>query len=266
MNSKTEARILRACYSFLVPLARVLLRNGISFREFSELSRIAFVHVAGRDYGIRGRPTNVSRVAAMTGIGRKEIRRLRLLGGEYERDPRLELNPLTDVLHHWYTDPRYLDSSGLPLKLPYRKGPVSFCNLVKQTAGDVPAGAIKVELTRCGAVREDGEGYLTALRRHVVPEAFDEKLISAMAFGLRGLVTTIAHNSDPERVTEPHIERVVHSDPLTLESRKVLRELLRKRIMAFTEEVDDLFSIENQAGSSPRSRIGVGVYYYEDDE
>ena len=199
-----RSRLLRACYSFLVPVARFLLRSGIGFREFAEISRIAFVEVAGTDYGIRGRPTNISRVSAMTGIGRKEVKRVRELRDEYADDPRVELSPLSDLLHHWFTDPNYLDSKGKPKTLAYRSGSNSFTDLVKRCAGDLPAGAIKVELIRCGAVTKDADGYLRAQRRHLVPEAFDEKLMTSMTFGLRGLASTIAFNTNPRR-TGRHI-------------------------------------------------------------
>ena len=87
-----------------------------------------------------------------------------------------------------------------------------------------------------------------------------------MAFGLRGLATTIAHNTNPNRTTDLFIERVVHSDPLTADSKSVLREILRSRITVFTEEIDDLFSGKDEPETTDTSRIGVGVYYYEDDE
>jgi hypothetical protein len=241
------------------------LRSGISYREFSELSKIAFVDVALRDYGIRGRPTNVSRVTAMTGIGRKDVRRVRELSTQYAGDQRVAFSPLSDVLHHWYTDPRFLDSNGLPRPLPAHDGPDSFMNLVKACAGDVPVGAIKVELIRCGAVAEAPDGYLRPLRRYVVPEAFDEKLINSLAFALRGLASTIAYNTNPNRTDEARIERVVHSDPIDSTAKQAISHVLRERLVAFTEDIDNLFS-RIEPCSDPTERIGVGVYYYEDDK
>jgi len=78
-DTNIRARLLHACYSFMVPVARFLLRSGISFTEFSEVTRMAFVEVASRDYGLRGTTTNVSRVAALPGISRKEDTGLRRL-------------------------------------------------------------------------------------------------------------------------------------------------------------------------------------------
>lgn len=260
----TRTRLLRACYSFLVPVARFLLRNGISFREFAEISRVAFVEVAGNDYGLRGRPTNVSRVSAMTGIGRKEVRRIRGRRTEYPENPRIDLSPLSDVLHRWFTDPTYLTKAGRPKRLPFAKGRSSFSRLVKECAGDLPAGAIKVELIRCGAVSEELPGRLSAKRRHVVPEGLDEKLVSSMVFGLRALASTIAFNSShPENVGR--IERFVESDPLTEFGIETIRKQVRDQITNFTEGVDDFFSHAERPPQLAGRRIGVGVYYYEDD-
>jgi hypothetical protein len=267
-KATTRTRLLRACFSFLVPVARFLLRNGISFSEFSEISRIAFVKVAGIDYGIRGRPTNVSRVSAMTGIGRKEVRRLRQLKEEFQDNPRVELSPLSDVLQRWFTDQLYLNSAGKPKVLRYSTGRASFVRLVKESAGDLPAGAIKVELIRCGAVTEDRAGRLTAQRRYVVPEGLDERLITSMVFGLRGLASTIAFNSS--EIAQPseslgRIERFIESDPLTDAGVAQFRRQLRKEISSFADGVDDLLSQGERSSPTAGKRIGVGVYYYEDD-
>lgn len=93
-------RVLNSCYSVLVPVARFLLRCGVSFREFEELARTAFVDVARDEYGIRGRPANISRISVVTGISRKEASRIRGLIHTYGSSPREEISPLGDILHH----------------------------------------------------------------------------------------------------------------------------------------------------------------------
>lgn len=265
-RADTRTRILRACYAFLIPVARFLLNSGISFREFSEISRAAFVEVAGRDFGKRGRPTNISRVSAMTGIGRKEVKRVRELSKDYTDDPRIELSPLSDILQRWYTDPTYLDGEGIPRPLPYRDTDLSFSDLVRQCGGDVPPGAIKVELIRCGAVAEDADGNLIAKRRHVVPEAFDEKLVTSMTFGLRGLASTIAYNSNPNRKAAARFERVVRSNPVTNQSLEHLRPLLHERLTSISVEIDDLFASIDRQVQGVSKRVGVGLFFYEEND
>ena len=63
MQNDIQRQILGAVLLVIRPIARALLRAGIGYREFAEICKTAFVDVAGKDYGLRGRPTNISRVA-----------------------------------------------------------------------------------------------------------------------------------------------------------------------------------------------------------
>jgi hypothetical protein len=262
MNStNTRERVLRACYSVMVPIARFLLRSGVGFKEFADVSRMAFVNVASRDYGLRGRLTNISRVAAMTGIGRKEVTKLRSAPARYDHSVRVQVGPLSDVLQRWHTDRAYIDKRGRPkvLHLP------AFERLVRVCAGDIPPGAIKVELIRCGSIREDPKGRLHALRRGVVPIELDEKLIAGMVFGLRGLASTIAFNTSTNELgAAGRIERFCLSDEMTEESIRAMHPVLREQIQAFADQMTDL--IAQPPPATGGRRIGVGIYYYEDDQ
>jgi hypothetical protein len=143
--------------------------------------------------------------------------------------------------------------------------PISFEHLVRCCLGDIPAGAIRVELLKYGAIAVEPTGRLVARRREVVPDAFDEKLITSMSFNLRALASTIAFNSNPSRVGSGRIERFVQSTSLGPQAKSTLRTVLRQRIIAFTEEIDDLFSGRRGGEPDDRGRVGLGVYYYEDD-
>jgi len=60
----------------LRPLARLLLRNGVAYADFSAVARRIFVEVASEDFGLPGRKQSVSRVSILTGVNRKEVKRL----------------------------------------------------------------------------------------------------------------------------------------------------------------------------------------------
>ena len=74
---EVKEHVIRSCRYLLLPVVRFLLRNGVTWDEFGELSKGAFVKVARDDYGIEGRPTNNSRVAMLTGLSRREVARVR---------------------------------------------------------------------------------------------------------------------------------------------------------------------------------------------
>ena len=263
MNAaNTHNRLMRACYSFMLPIARLLLRSGVGFKEFAEISRMAFVEVASRDYGLRGRPTNLSRVAAMTGVPRKLVKRLRNAG--YEDDVRVELGLLQDILERWYTDKNFLDRKGKPKPLPMHSRRFSFASLVKACARDLPAGAVRTELIRFGSVEEDAKGRLHPTRRGIVPDGLEDKLVTAMVFGLRGLASTVAFNASVTRAPAAgRIERFCLSDGISEESIGAMRGVLRGRVQAFANQMTDLLAQPERAVGG--RRIGVGVFYYEDD-
>ena len=57
-------------------LVRTLLRNGISYGEFDQVARKYFVDVAYRDLAPAGKKQTVSNVAILTGLNRKEVKKL----------------------------------------------------------------------------------------------------------------------------------------------------------------------------------------------
>ena len=81
MEKAVSRNVLSACRLWLKPVARWLLRSGVTWKEFAELARSAFVDTAFEEFGIRGRPTNVSRVALLTGLSRRSAVALRMSRG-----------------------------------------------------------------------------------------------------------------------------------------------------------------------------------------
>jgi hypothetical protein len=198
MQDDIQRQILGAFLIALRPIARILLRFGIGFREFAELAKTAFVDVASKDYGLRGRPTNISRVAVMTGLTRKEVRRIREKIEQGDEFVVVKSTPLSAILHRWHAEDEFLDSSGRPARLPFSGEKGSFSSLVKRFGGDIPPGAMRTELKRVGAIREEN-GQLKVVSRTLHPSGMHDKLITAIVHGLYPLTATIAHNLDPER-------------------------------------------------------------------
>ena len=117
MQDEIQRQILGAVLLVLRPLTRALLKVGVGYREFSEIAKTAFVQTASQDYGLRGRPTNISRVAVMTGLTRKEVSRIRNKAGSSAETVVMKTTPVSQVLHRWHTDREFLNSSGMPMIL-----------------------------------------------------------------------------------------------------------------------------------------------------
>ena len=272
MKDSVQRQVLSALLVALRPIAKMLLRSGIGYREFNEISKSAFVDVATKDYGLRGRPTNISRVAVMTGLTRKEIRRIRdkIAGGE--ESVVAKSTPLGEVLHRWYSDKKFLSEFGYPLDLPFDSdtNSTSFTALVKRSAGDIPPGALRTELKRTGAIEETPEGLLRPLARGALAKESHDKLITGLVRGIYPLATAIAHNAESENDDDLWIQRTVSTRSVRNEDLTRIRRVSRDRLEDLTESIDDLFvayetlhSADVENTKNEYSSVGLGVFYYE---
>jgi hypothetical protein len=269
MQDDIQRQVLGAFLVVLKPIARILLRFGIGFREFSEIAKTAFVDVASSDFGLRGRPTNISRVAVMTGLTRKEVRRLRNKIESGEHALVVRTTPLCEVLHKWHSEEEFLNESGRASVLPYAGRTSSFSSLVKRFGGDIPPGAMRTELKRVGAVEEDESGNLRVVRRTVTPKGAHENLTAALAHSVYPMISTIAHNIDPEREGETWAQMTAFTQSVRTSDIPRLRRISSDRLSEVSESFDDLFmayeSLHESGGDDPdRNTIAVGVFYFED--
>jgi len=135
----------------LRPIARWLLRSGVTWKEFADLSRGVFVVTASEEFGIRGRPTNVSRVALLTGQSRRDVRRLLACARSAVPDAADEaLNHASRVLSGWHLDADFLEPDGRPRTLPADGPGPSLEHLLRRYAGDIPTTALVKELQKTG--------------------------------------------------------------------------------------------------------------------
>lgn len=269
MQDEIQRRILGAFLVVLRPIARILLRFGIGFREFSEIAKTAFVDVASSDYGLRGRPTNISRVAVMTGLTRKEVKRLRDKIESGEDRLAVKTTPLCEILHKWHAEDDYLDRLGRPAKLPFAGDSPSFAELVRKFGGDIPPGAMRTELKRVGAIQEEKDGTLRVIRRSVTPAGKHDNLIAALAHSAYPLLTTIAHNINTEDQNERWAQFTTFTQSVKTSDIRRVRRISFDRLVEVSESFDDLFIAyeslhEADTDEEHRNRIAVGVFYFED--
>jgi hypothetical protein len=268
--------MLACLHDVLKPVVRLLLLCGIGYREFSAVAKGAFVQVASEDYGIRGRPTNASRVAAMTGLSRKEVGRIRTDTPIIRWSPDMETTPVNSILHHWHFDPDFSEVPGKPKVLPL-EGETSFSALVKRYAGDIPAGAMKAEFTRTGIALERPNDMLSVVKRYALPSSFDEDYVRMSAFSFRNLGNTIVHNAAvrgagggaESRVERGRFERFAHSDWLLPDSVREFEYWVRSEGARFLESADHWIGTHeiprNARDSTAPRNIGVGIYFFIDD-
>lgn len=267
MQNNSNNAVLSALFAALRPIARLLMKAGVGYREFAEVAKCAFVDVSTSDFGLRGRPTNISRVAVMTGLTRKEVKRLRdkiSAGTEVEST---KVIPLTEIIHQWHADADYLDERGKPLELPFDGAELSFASLVKKYGGDIPPGAMRTELKRVNAIEEKPDGTLIVERRHIRPVEVEKIVESALGQAVFGLASAINNNLD-KKDQHGWIQRVATTTRIRSDDRARVRGISRDRAEEFITSIDDLFSAyetiyPDESPETEESVVGVGVYYFE---
>lgn len=268
MGSPVQRKILDALLMTLRPLARALLRSGIGYTEFADMAKLAFVNVAAEEFGVRGRATNTSRIAAMTGISRKEVKRIKDLGPGALVDDFVTESPASVVLQYWHSDPDFVAADGQPAVLEYDSGDNSFAKLVAKYAGDIPPGAMRAELKRVGAVEEADAKRLVALHRHYMPKGVDERLIIGLQDILAAGADTLAFNCDPKRVAgvDTRYQTVASVDGVLEEHLPKIRADIRQQLTSVGNDVSDYledYETRDKASIEIGSQVGIGLFYYE---
>jgi Family of unknown function (DUF6502) len=249
----------------LEPVIRLMLRMGVSWKEFSELSKVKFVAVATREYGIRGRPTNASRVAILTGIDRREIRKLRLAGDQPH--PRGYQSKASQVLSAWHHEADFLDADGHPAALPIDGEGATFAELMRRYAPALPLVAMTKELKGAGAIEELPDGRVRPLMRTYVPVGLPAERLRLWASVLSDLASTIEHNFSRDDGEPAWFERRALSLSVDRNALPEFRQLLEAEGQALLERIDDWLSaheLPDGDNDGDAIRLGVGIYHIQD--
>jgi len=262
-----QANLQKAVMHLLAPLVRLLLRHGVSHAAFSDWARQVYVREAQAHFGIGTKAPTVSRIAIVTGINRKEVKRLRELPDAVDTDV-AKHNRAVRVVTGWLQDPDFQDDQGRPLALDYGGTVDGFNRLVKRHGGDVPARALLDELERVGTVTREG-GRVTLDRQGYQPHRSEEAMLSLFATSAADLLDTLEHNLAGEQPAR--LQLSVAYDNVTAEGLAAFRRLSAERAMALLRELDAELCVHDRDVNgepadegAPRHRTGLGIYFIEE--
>lgn len=263
-----ENRVLAAAIlRILRPLVRILLRHGISFGTFADLAKMAYVEVASEEFALAGRKQTISRVAIITGLTRKEVKRLRELNKIEDQEIAERYNRAVRVITAWQREKEFQDPNGRPAFLPMTGQKASFSELVRQFSGDIPPRAIKDELKRVGAIEELSDGRLRLLSPAYIPRTSAQDKIQILGTDVNYLISTIDHNLNEEE--EPFFQRKVAYDNLPREVLPQFRRLASRKAQKLLAWLDRWLARHDrdtnpEISGNGRHRAGVGIYYFEE--
>ena len=268
MNDKQQQPLVAAVLRLMRPLARLLLRNGISYSTFSDLAKWVYIDIAAKEFGIAGRKQSTSRVSVITGLSRREVMRVRKL-------PRPDITASTEkhnraarVIAAWRRESDFHDSTGKPAPLPMEGKGASFSELVRRFSGNVPPRAILDELIHVGAAERRQDGKIALLTRAYIPRNLDAHKLNILGTDVQYLIATIDHNLNPE-TSEPRFQRKVSFDNLPDEALPEFRKRFYKKSQTLLESADQWLArhdrdINPEIEGSGRNRAGFGIFFFEE--
>lgn len=274
IQSSLQKIFVECLEAMLRPLVRLTLYCGLGYAEFSAAIRRVFIDVATEEYGIRGRPANVAKISAKTGISRKVIQRHRTRSDAPEWTPDDEISPLNTIIHYWRFDERFCVSPGEPRDLS-QEGDNSFATLVKEWVGDIPTSTIRQDLLREEIATVNENGLISLRLDYSFPERLDEDFLRNAAFSIQHLGETLFYNatlidsghiSPADHLERGRFERFAWSRRLDKKAADSLQLWVRREGEKFILRADEFMSqLESSRSSDSQNTSnlgGVGMYFF----
>ena len=266
--SEVSDRLIWAASRTLRPMVKRLLEMGIPFGALEARLRELFVEVAESELALPDRRQTDSSISLVTGINRKEVKRIRS-GKDQLKAPRsFGINQATSLISRWMTDPETTDGHGRPQPLPYRarRGP-SFMKLARKLTGDLAPGVLLNELVRSGAAQLL-DGDIVVLRGDAyVPKARPSEFL-ILGEDPAELIETILRNifgGEKERM----LQRKIYYDNLGADAVDRIRAEMRREGERFLRRINRLLSRYDRdrnprAPGGERHYAALGVYFFDD--
>jgi len=267
-RSKLHHVLEVAVTQVLRALFRVLLHHSMSYTAFEDLARRAYVEVAMKDFAIEGKKPSISRASILSGLTRKEVRRLLALppAGDESADDGERYNRAARVITGWVRDSEFLGTDGEPRALPIA-GHRGFAALVRRHSGDMPVRAVLDELLRVGAVHWKDEQHVVLRTRAYVPTAGVPEKLDILGQDVADLIATIDHNIRHGEA-DPRFQRKVMYAAIPETALPAFRRMGAAQGQALLERLDRWLQARDNDpdtdAATPRMRVGMGLYYFEE--
>lgn len=258
----------QACKEALGHLVQVMLENGITYKEFADLSKEVFVEVAQDNYGIRGRIANTSKVSALTGIDRKQVKRISDERHTSNEVLDMPLDRITRILTAWHEDPIYLNKRKTPIDLPLESSDntVSVMALIKRFSGDVPATTLFKEIKKNNCIQQLEDSRWRVLQREFINTKTDSGSIIRAGSVFNDLGSVIYHNlyNATDKV-DKHFERRTTNENIPEEFSEEFNQLLNVEGQNLLDKLDNWLNEREvtleESDNKQSVRLGVGMYF-----
>jgi hypothetical protein len=262
-DTHLDAALAESLARLFGPVARLAVARGVKVQHLQEMMKQALVEAA-RASGPRAGARDVSRVATMTGLTRREVMRL-----SDQRPPKRaeRTSPATQLFTRWAADPDLRGADGGPSWLPRRGAAPSFDALAHQVTQDVHPRRLLDELLRLGLVElDEANDQVRLLKDSFVPGADDARMLAFVGDNVGDhLAASVGNVLGDER---RHFEQAVFVSGLSDESVDAAKHMVRAQWRALTAalvpELESLLEADRARIPQAPRRLRVGLYSYDE--
>jgi len=280
MDEHVRVALLAAFRHVYRPLVRLALRNGISFKEYTDDIKAVFIESAREDFAPPGQDMSRNRVAILTGLTRYDVDFYDESGGAGLGSRFIRAGLISRMIEGWTSDGDFTGPYGIPLDLkPEVAGSGGFGLLARRYGEGFDVDDLISEMRRVGAVEVTRKGQVKLLSRSFIAARFRPESMDRVGRALGNLAETLVHNVDPVRVGPAKFERQVYTpDGVDEETLREFREFLKEDGQKFLESIDNWFAEREQEDDRKVEqrlldpvvrearrivKIGVGIFSFE---
>lgn len=238
MSSTPNDPFEQALAALLAPLSQAMLARGVTYGSAAEALKRALVQAALDQLAAQGMTrVSDSKVSLMTGLHRKDVKRLR-------NDPdactaKRNLSAAALVISYWATAPEYQGTDGRPRRLQRQSdgAGAGFDDLVRSARIDMAPGTVLQSLIEQGAVADTEAGY--CLKAHsLLPTGGGADQVAAYEATLSAHLAAATQNLLAPENAPRHFDRAVRYSHLSEASVTQLRDLSAQKAQRLLEDVN----------------------------
>jgi hypothetical protein len=262
--------VVAAVRKIMRPLVKFLIANQISYPHLINLLKSTYVDVAEKNFIVEGKKQTDSRINLLTGVHRKDVKRLRSeQENPTERPANISIG--AQLIARWVGDKSLLNEDGSPKTLPLQDDDEfsmnSFEGLVANIAkGDIRPRVVLDELMRLDMVELDPDHNVILKTKAFTPNRGQEEKLYFFGKNIQDHLCAGVHNLSGEQ--PPFFDRSVYYDELSessIQELNVLADNLGMDALIKMNEKALALQTSDKGGLNARYRMNFGIFNYNTD-
>lgn len=269
MTTKQSA-IFNALGRMMKPVVRLLLARGISYVQFTDWLKHVFIETAVETFGDADKGINDSKISVITGVHRKDVKRLRELSlTDAEAKVPNNVSWGSQLVSAWLNKPNYNngDQPAAIARLRKQGQDISFEALSEIITRDVSSRALLDEFVRLGIVTIDDKDMVQLVTTAFIPAKGEDEKAYYLGLGVGDHASAAVNNVLSQQPAS--FDRLVHYNHFSAQSIEVIEKLSREQgdqlLQTINKEAEKQ-NILNPAQNENRKRFTLGVYFYAEDD